>query len=57
MSIGSPAGTASLVRALQVHTHPATPAIFSHRRESPAQDIKEQMDAAEANAEEDSDED
>ena len=51
MSIGSPTGTVSLVRALQVCT------IFSRRRESPAQDVKEQMDAAEADAEEDSDED
>ena len=53
MSIESPAGTASLVHALQVHTCPATPAIFSCRRELPAQDVKEDMDAGQDDAEED----
>ena len=57
MSIGSPVGMASLVHALQVRTHPATPAIFSRRRDSPAQDIKEDMDAAQDDADEDLDED
>ena len=57
MSIGSPAGMASLVCTLQVHTRPTMPTIFSRRRESPAQDIEEEMDATEAEAEEDLDED
>ena len=57
MSIGSPAGTSSLVRALQVRTHLTTPAIFSGRRELPALVVKEEMDAAPADKEEESDED
>ena len=32
MSLGSPAGMASLALALKVHTHPVTPVIFSSRR-------------------------
>ena len=39
-SIGSPAGTSSLAHALQVRTCPATPAIFSHQRETPTQDVE-----------------
>ena len=57
MSIGSPAGTSSLVHTLQVRTHPTTPAIFSGRRVSPALDVDEEMDAAPADVEEESDED
>ena len=57
MSIGSPAGATSLTRALQVRTCPATPAIFSSRRELPAQDVEEEMDTTEDDAEEDKDED
>ena len=57
MSIGSPAGMASLVRMLQVHTCMATPTIFSCRRESLAQDVKEEMDATQDDADEDLDED
>ena len=56
MSIGSPTGTSSLVRALQVCTHLTTPAIFSGRRESPALVVEEEMDAAPADGEEESDE-
>ena len=55
MSIGSPAGASSLVRALQVHTRPATPTIFSSRRELPAPNIDKEMDAADI--EDDPDED
>ena len=57
MSLGSPAGTASLALALRVHTHSATPAIFSSRREPPAHDVEEEMDATEDDAEEEKDED
>ena len=57
MSIGSPTGTSSLVHALQVRTRPATPAIFSSRRESPALDVDEEMDTTPADVEDDSDED
>ena len=57
MSIGSPAGTSSLVPALQVRTRPATPTIFSGRRQSPALVVEEEMDAAPADEEEESDED
>ena len=57
MSIGSPAGASSLIHALQVRTCLATPAIFSSRRESPAPDVDEEMDAAPADIEDDSDED
>ena len=41
MSIGSPAGTSSLVRTLQVHTRLTTPTIFSGRRQSPALVVEE----------------
>ena len=57
MLLGSPAGMASLALALKVHTHPVTPTIFSSRRESPAHDIEEEMDATEDDAEEERDED
>ena len=57
MPLGSPAGTASLALVLRVHTCPVTPAIFSSRREPPAHDVKEEMDAAEDDAEEEKDED
>ena len=55
MSIGSPAGTSNLVCTLQVRTRLTTPAIFSGRRESPALVVDEEMDAAPANDEEESD--
>ena len=57
MSLGSPAGMASLTLALRVRTRPIMPVIFSSRREPPAHDIEEEMDAAEDNAEEEKDED
>ena len=57
MSLGSPAGTASLALALKVHTHPVTPVTFSSRREPPAHDAEEEMDATEDDAEEETDED
>ena len=57
MSLGSPAGTASLALALKVHTRPVTPVIFSSRREPPAHDVEEEMDTAEDDAEEEIDED
>ena len=57
MSIGSPAGTSSLVHALQVHTRPTTPTIFSGRRELPTLVVDEEMDAAPADIEEELDED
>ena len=57
MLIGSPTGMASIVHALQVHTHPTVPAIFSHRGQPPTQNVEEEMDAAQDNAEEESDED
>ena len=52
-SLGSPAGMVSLALALRVHTHPATPVIFSSRRQPPTDDGKEEMDAAGDDAEED----
>ena len=55
MSLGSPAGTASLALALRVRTHPAMPAIFSRRREPPADDNEEEMDAAGDDAEDKAD--
>ena len=57
MLLGSPAGTVSLTLALRVHTRPVTPVIFSSRREPPAHDIEEEMDAMEDDAEEEKDED
>ena len=57
MSIGSPTGTSSLVRALQVRTCPTTPAIFSGRRQSPTLVVEEEMDAAPADNKEESDKD
>ena len=57
MSLGSPAGRASLALVLRVHTHPVMPVIFSSRREPPAHDVKEEMDAMEDDAEEEKDED
>ena len=57
MSLGSPAGTASLALALKVRAHRVTPVSFSSRREPPAHNIEEEMDAAEDDAEEEKDED
>ena len=57
MSLGSPAGTASLTLALKVRARPVTPVIFSSRRESPAHDVEEEMDTAEDDTEEEKDED
>ena len=57
MLLGSPAGTASLTLALKVHACPVTPVSFSSRREPPAHNIKEEMDAMEDDAEEEKDED
>ena len=57
MSLGSPAGTMSLELALKVRTRPVTPMIFSSRREPPAHDVKEEMDAMEDDAKEEKDED
>ena len=51
MSLGSNAGMASLALALRVRTHPAMPVIFSSRRQPPADDDKEEMDAAGDDAE------
>ena len=48
MLLGSPAGTASLALALKVRTH---------RREPPAHNVKEEMDATEDDAKEEKDED
>ena len=48
MSLGSPAGTASLALALRVCTR---------RKEPPAHDVEEEMDATEDDAEEEKDED
>ena len=53
MSLGSPAGTASLALALRVRTRPAMPAIFSNRRRPPTDDGEEEMDTAEDDPEED----
>ena len=57
MSLGSPAGTVSLALALKVHACPVTPVSFSSRREPPAHNVKEEMDAVEDDAEEKKDED
>ena len=57
MSLGSPAGTASLALALKVCTHLVTLVTFSSRREPPAHDAEEEMDTAEDDAEEETDED
>ena len=57
MSLGSPAGTASLVLALNVHTHLVKPLTFSSRREPPAHDAEEEMDTVEDDTEEETDED
>ena len=57
MSLGSPAGMASLALALRVHAHLVTPEIFSSRREPPAHNVEEEMDTAEDNAKEEKDED
>ena len=57
MSLGSPAGMASLALALKVCTHPVTPMTFSSRREPPAHDAEKEMDAAEDDAEQETDED
>ena len=55
MLLGSPARTASLTLALKVHTRPVTSVTFSSRREPPAQDAEEEMDAVEDDAEEETD--
>ena len=57
MSLGSPAGTASLALALRVCAHLVMPVIFSSRREPPAHDVKEEMDAVEDDTEEEKDQD
>ena len=57
MLLGSPAGTVSLALALRVRPRLVMPATFGSRREPPAQDIEEEMDAAEDDAEEEKDED
>ena len=57
MLLGSPAGTVSLALALKVCIHPVMPVISSNRREPPAHDIEEEMDAVEDDAEEETDED
>ena len=48
---------ASLALALKVHARPVTPVIFSSRREPPAHNIEEEMEATEDDAEEEKDED
>ena len=57
MSLGPPAGTASLTLALKVRACLITPVSFSSRREPPAHDVKEEMDTVEDDAEEKKDED
>ena len=57
MLLGSPAGTVSLTLALKVCTRPVMPVIFSSRREPPAHDVEEEMDATEDDAKEEKDED
>ena len=57
MSLGSLAGTVSLTLALKVCTSPVTPVISSSRREPPAHDVEEEMDAVEDDAKEKTDED
>ena len=47
----------SLALAFRVRTCPVTPATFGSRREPPAHNVKEEMDAAEDDAEEEKDED
>ena len=56
MSIGSPVGTAGLAPALKVDTRLVMPVISSSRREPPAHDDKEEMDATEDEAKEEKDE-
>ena len=53
MSIGSPVGMASLAPALKMCTCPVTPMISSSRREPPAHNDEEEMDATEDDAEKD----
>ena len=53
MSIGSPVGTAGLMPALKMCTCLVTPMISSSRREPPAHDDEEEMDATEDDAEKD----
>ena len=57
MSLGSPARTASLALALKVRTHPVMPVTFSSRREPPAHNAEEEMDATEDDAKQEIDED
>ena len=57
MSLGSPAGTASLTLALKVCTHLITPMTFSSRREPSAHNVEEEVDAVDDDAEEEKDED
>ena len=57
MLLGSPAGTASLALALKVCTRSIMSMISSSRREPPAHDVEEEMDATEDDAEEETDED
>ena len=57
MSLGSPAGMAGLTLALKVCTRLVMPVTFSSRREPPAHDAEEEMDAAEDDAKEETDED
>ena len=52
MSLGSPAGTASLTLALKVRTCPVTPTMFGSREELPRDDNEEEMDAVGDDAEE-----
>ena len=56
MLIGSPVGMAGLAPALKVHNHLVMPVISSSRREPPAHDDKEEMDATEDDAKEEKDE-
>ena len=53
MSIGSPVGRAGLAPALKMRTCPVRSMISSSRREPPAHDDEEGMDAAEDDAEKD----
>ena len=55
MSLGSPAGAASLALALRVRTHLATPAIYNSRRQQPPTGDDEEMDAARNDAEQEED--
>ena len=54
MSLGSPAGTSSLARALQVHARPATPALFGDQHHQEEDDC---MDATETDAQGNQDQD